>query len=714
MLSPSRLFGLLVVCLVPVLHASAQEDSLVLGNAFLSRIFRFDKTKPGFYTSSYRNLITRGQYAKPGSDEFTIDANGVTITGRNCTYASSNWSNTGDERALTVTLATPVRGVRVILRYIIYDSLPLIRKRVQVVNEGTGPVTLANLDVERLQFNVVDTYMNEVYASYGTNLTRVPYKGDYNDAAVLLFNLNAKQGVILGNEAPSVLKRTEIYTRPDQINLGMGLINEPFPFKKELDPGQTFTSPQTFIYFSSSPKWQYAFEGRFQQFIREKLPVKLFQQADPPFFVYNTWQPFFDNINEKLIKDCVDSLKHTGCDLFIIDAGWYKRAGDFNPDPQKFPNGMKPVCDYIRSRGMRAGIWFTLAGVHAKSKVALEHPDWLVKDKNGLAANIHNNDQEDDGDTWQSALRTMSMGSGYYDHIHQVIRGYVKDWGISYLKLDLSIANSAYVHDYTRSGDYDSSGTKLYKDRAASYWTNYERVMQLFDTLKTEFPNLLIDCTFEVWGRYNVVDYALIEHADYDWLTNFDFRPPAGPISIRQMNYDRSRAVPASTLLIGNQFMNFPNYRYVYFSVAGGTALMVGDPRQLTGPDKAFYWKWNNWFRHMDKQYHFTRFRQTFDVFDRPTDENWDGCYRFNADADGGVLFFYRNNSGDSVRTFKVPCVNRDVRYRVYNADDNRTIGVFRGADLIERGLRVQIPSTYTAAVYGIEKAGTGNAKQRK
>ncbi|MBA4167268.1 MAG: alpha-galactosidase, partial [Chitinophagaceae bacterium] len=104
--------------------------------------------------------------------------------------------------------------------------------------------------------------------------------------------------------------------------------------------------------------------------------------------------------------------------------------------------------------------------------------------------------------------------------------------------------------------------------------------------------------------------------------------------------------------------------------------------------------------------YQFTRFRQTYDIFDRPTNENWDGCFRFNPGKDGGVLFFYRNDSGDSSRIFKIPCVNPAVRYRIYDPATGRTIGIFKGSDLVVKGLPVSIPQTYTAAVFGIEKEG--------
>jgi alpha-galactosidase len=683
----------------------AQPDSVVLSNNIVSRTVKFTRGKEGFYTTSFKNLEGKSEYIKKTSDDFSVSVDGKIYNGSNTTYTSHITEKKLDETKLLINLTPGNHGFTLQLMYRVYDGLPIIRKQLSVTNHSKKEVAITNLDVESLQFEVVNTYMNEVYANYGTILTRIPYKGNHDDAAVLLFNLNAGQGVILGNEAPSVLKRTEIYVNPGKIALGMGLIHEDYPFKKWLKPGETFNSPGTFIHVSNSRKWQDAFEGNFQTFLRKKLGVKLFENKKAPFFIYNTWQPFFDNINEQIIKQCADSLANTGTDLFIIDAGWYKRAGDFTPDPKKFPNGLKPVCEYIRSKGMRAGLWFAIASVHNKSDIAKQHPEWLVCDVNGKAENLHDGSLIEDGDTWSSALRTMSLGSGYYDHVLKLLKGRIKEWGITYLKLDLSIATSAYVNDVSRTGDYDFGGDKIYKDRESSYWAIFERMMLLMKELKKEFPDLLLDCTFETWGRYNLVDFALIQHADYDWLTNFDFAPPEGPISIRQMNYDRSRVIPPSTLLIGNQFMDFPNNRYVYFSMAAGSTLMVGDPRKLTASDKEFYLKWNTWFKEMESKYQFSQFKQSYDVFDRPTDSNWDGCYRINFEKHGGVLFYFRNNSQDEARIFRIPGLDPTVKYCVYSHEDGSIVGIYSGFELTQSGLRVSIDKTYSAKVLGIEKA---------
>jgi alpha-galactosidase len=696
----------LLLFLLPLLSlvTYSQTDSIIIENKAVARMLYFSKNNNGFYTKTFINKASKQNYVNPETEEFNIFVNDSLVNGLNCRYLNHSIKDSNDTKTLTVTLQTPLANVYIQLLYEIYATIPLVRKQLKVINKSTADIALTNLDVEKLRFQVVDKYMNEVYFNYGNNITRIPYKGDYNDAAIMLFNLTAAQGAIFGNEAPSILKNTEIYTNIHGcIQVGMRHINETFPFKTWVQPGEIFSSPKTFIYVFNSFKWQDGFEGPYKDFVRKYLGVSLYTKNNRPLFLYDTWRPFEDTLDEKLIIDCADKLSTTGCDLFILDAGWYKYSGDFIPDSSKFPNGIKTVCDYIRSKGMQVGIWFTVAGVNAKSNIALQHPEWLIKDNKGNTANLHGLGINKDGTGWGAALRTMSLGSPYYDHIKNCISTYIKQLGVTYVKLDLSVAASAYVHQPDHSGDYETNDSKLYKDQASSYWTIYERCMQLMDDLHEAFPEILIDCTFETWGRYNIADYALLEHADYDWLTNFEFEPPVGPISIRQMNYDRARVIPNSTLLIGNQYIDFPNYKYVYFSLASGALVMVGDPRKLTSEQQNFLNKWNNYLKQIEAKYQYSRYYELYDIFDRPTINNWDGCYRINTEKQGGLMFFYRNNSSDRQRTFKIPCLQPQNRYKIYSFETGKTLGTYSGKTLMETGITVTIPSTYTAQVLTIE-----------
>lgn len=87
---------------------------------------------------------------------------------------------------------------------------------------------------------------------------------------------------------------------------------------------------------------------------------------------WNSWNTFTWNINEALIKETADAMvqqgyKDAGYEYVVIDDCWSLKQRDDNgylvPDPEKFPNGMKAVADYVHSLGLKFGI-YSCAGTH--------------------------------------------------------------------------------------------------------------------------------------------------------------------------------------------------------------------------------------------------------------------------------------------------------------------------------------------------------------
>lgn len=81
---------------------------------------------------------------------------------------------------------------------------------------------------------------------------------------------------------------------------------------------------------------------------------------------WNSWNTFTWEINEQLIKETVDAMvqkgyKDAGYEYVIIDDCWSLKERDENgrlvPDPEKFPNGMKAVADYIHANGLKFGMY---------------------------------------------------------------------------------------------------------------------------------------------------------------------------------------------------------------------------------------------------------------------------------------------------------------------------------------------------------------------
>ena len=70
----------------------------------------------------------------------------------------------------------------------------------------------------------------------------------------------------------------------------------------------------------------------------------------------------------------VDAAEKAGCEYFVIDAGWYAdgnwwdSVGEWQESKKRFPNGVREVTDYIRSKGMIPGVWLELEvmGINCK------------------------------------------------------------------------------------------------------------------------------------------------------------------------------------------------------------------------------------------------------------------------------------------------------------------------------------------------------------
>ena len=86
---------------------------------------------------------------------------------------------------------------------------------------------------------------------------------------------------------------------------------------------------------------------------------------------WNSWNTFTWEINDKLIREAADAmaseLKDAGYEYIVIDDCWSEKQRDSNgklvPDHWKFPDGIKPVADYVHSKGLKFGM-YSCAGTH--------------------------------------------------------------------------------------------------------------------------------------------------------------------------------------------------------------------------------------------------------------------------------------------------------------------------------------------------------------
>jgi len=74
-------------------------------------------------------------------------------------------------------------------------------------------------------------------------------------------------------------------------------------------------------------------------------------------------------------------------DIWWVDAGWYPcdyewtHTGTWLPDEKRFPNGLVPLGEKCDENGIQLLLWFEPERVRQGTKLANEHPEWLLKRK---------------------------------------------------------------------------------------------------------------------------------------------------------------------------------------------------------------------------------------------------------------------------------------------------------------------------------------------
>jgi hypothetical protein len=105
--------------------------------------------------------------------------------------------------------------------------------------------------------------------------------------------------------------------------------------------------------------------------------------------VWSSWTSYYESVREEDMVRNTDwiaaHLLPYGFQYVELDDG-YDRGKDGehywfeNWDAQKFPHGAKWLTDYIKSKGLRPGVWVV---PNSYAGAVKDHPDWYVRDKAG-------------------------------------------------------------------------------------------------------------------------------------------------------------------------------------------------------------------------------------------------------------------------------------------------------------------------------------------
>ncbi len=216
----------------------------------------------------------------------------------------------------------------------------------------------------------------------------------------------------------------EILCKEDEtLTVAGGLADRDFGhWLKELAPGESFEAPEAVIAEGGS---LYEVCDRLVRAQHPKISP-LDGQMD---ILYNEYCTTWGNPSYENLKRICDKIAGKGIRYLVIDSGWYGHSeywwesiGDWDVNEQRFPGGMKPVADYIRSRGMIPGLWFEMESL-APGSAHYDQTEHLVR-KDGIPLTVGGKRFWDMEDPW------------VIDYLGRKVIRLLKDCGFGYLKVD--------------------------------------------------------------------------------------------------------------------------------------------------------------------------------------------------------------------------------------------------------------------------------------
>lgn len=356
----------------------------------------------------------------------------------------------------TLELVLVQKDVKLRLFYTTFDTV--LTRRVVLENCGTEPMTFNKLmsfcmdlpgSFEMTSFHgtwnaEMRLHRQSVTGGKVINETTMGTSSNAHQPGFLLSEPGAGEnsGVVYGfnliysaNHYASAQKSYQGLTRVMQgIN--------PANFRKTLAPGEVFETPEAVLCWSDE-----GFGGlseRMHSFVNRHIIPKAWQFRDRPV-LYNDWEGCMFDFNQSRLLDLAKRAKKLGCELFVLDDGWFGERnhdkaglGDYNVNKKKLPAGMKGLADKITDLGLQFGLWFEPEAVNPDSDLYRAHPDWALTDdfeplfcRNELLL-----------DLTKPEVR---------DYIVQSVAGVLDSAKISYVKWDMnrpSVAVGTKAHDY--------------------------------------------------------------------------------------------------------------------------------------------------------------------------------------------------------------------------------------------------------------------------
>lgn len=172
------------------------------------------------------------------------------------------------------------------------------------------------------------------------------------------------------------------------------------------------------------------------------------------FLGWESWYNYYEKIDENKILSELNQInqspnliKLAGQEfpqykkVFQIDDGWQISLGDWDCNTKLFPSGLKSLTQKIEENGYIPGIWCAPLIIDIRSKFAIEHPDYILRDKKGNLVKAGWNPR------WgvNGIYYCLDLShDGVQKYLKNLMNKIINEWGFRYIKLDFLFAGMLY------------------------------------------------------------------------------------------------------------------------------------------------------------------------------------------------------------------------------------------------------------------------------
>ena len=150
----------------------------------------------------------------------------------------------------------------------------------------------------------------------------------------------------------------------------------------EIVPGRRFETPDAVVAWSKDG--YNGLSGKMHRFVNSCIIPESWRYRERPV-LYNSWEGCMFSFTETKLLSLAKKAKKTGCELFVLDDGWFGARnddhaglGDYAVNRRKLPGGLEGLSRKLHAEGLQFGLWFEPEAVNPDSDCYRAHPDWAL------------------------------------------------------------------------------------------------------------------------------------------------------------------------------------------------------------------------------------------------------------------------------------------------------------------------------------------------